>query len=284
MKNKRRLALAMCLLMTGCSPDGALDISDEEHIVSSLRNGLKEHSSVIEITFYSDDDVSRSLADAADRLMRAAMYESEDPTGGDYIRYQYGGYSGEFGCRRVSCNYLCSIKLIPDYYSYLVYENKVNEKVAEIQAGFGFDDETADAEKVKAVYDYICQNVKYDRIHVKNPHHRLRSTAYSALCMGTATRQGYAVAVYRLLKENGIDARVVTGSTDRAEDSFHAWNICCVDGMYYNLDATWDSGSDSSEGYDYFLRGSCFEGHTPAEEFMTRDFTERYPVAESDYE
>jgi transglutaminase/protease-like cytokinesis protein 3 len=67
-----------------------------------------------------------------------------------------------------------------------------------------------------------------------------------------ASCQGYAVAVFRLLKELGVECSVVTGTgiDEQGNEEFHAWNRVVIDGEVYNLDATWDAGK---EEYDYFL-------------------------------
>jgi transglutaminase/protease-like cytokinesis protein 3 len=58
--------------------------------------------------------------------------------------------------------------------------------------------------------------------------------------------------VFRLLKELGVECRIVTGTgtNNQGEDEYHAWNEVLVDGEYYNIDATWDAGK---ENYQYFL-------------------------------
>ena len=110
----------------------------------------------------------------------------------------------------------------------------------------------------------------------------MKSTAYAALVNHRATCQGYCVLLYRMLRENGVDCRVVTGiGVDDGGEQLHAWNIVKLDGRWYNLDATWDA---LSEEWRYFLRGAeGFENHTPGEAFATEQFLNTYPIAENDY-
>ena len=55
-----------------------------------------------------------------------------------------------------------------------------------------------------------------------------------------------------------------------------------MDGLYYNVDATWDAGNTE---YQYFLKGSeHFTDHEADEEFMTEEFTGAYPISAEDYQ
>ena len=77
---------------------------------------------------------------------------------------------------------------------------------------------------------------------------------------------------------------MITGTAllPSGETEAHAWNLVCIDGLYYNLDLTWDDqqGSDA-----YFLCGkSDFPDHIPDAEFTSKDFRMQYPIAEYRYE
>lgn len=83
------------------------------------------------------------------------------------------------------------------------------------------------SEKVVACMDYIRANVKGETSYAP-----LRHTAYSALCEGTATCQGFSLLLYRMLREVGITNRILMG-TDAAA---HTYNIVLIDGKYYYCD------------------------------------------------
>jgi transglutaminase-like putative cysteine protease len=52
----------------------------------------------------------------------------------------------------------------------------------------------------------------------------------------------------------GIDSRVVSGDVPGIENSAHAWNQVKIDGVWYNLDLTWDASRiRSGEELEYFL-------------------------------
>ena len=109
-----------------------------------------------------------------------------------------------------------------------------------------------DYEIIRDVYAYICEHVTYDNIHVNDASYKLAHTAYAALVNGTAVCQGYAVLLYRMLMEQGIDCRIMAGE---GNGGAHAWNIAKIGQQYYYLDATWDAGTSSHT--EWFLKGSA---------------------------
>lgn len=278
-------ALAAVLAFQLLKPAGSLVedlLSNYGEVVSSVRGALVRNSSCITIRFGSSDDVRSELLELADHLVKAAMQETQSPVEGDYIRYQYGGYESSYTYAQSESGWSYELKIVPKYYSYHEYEEKVTEKVREIVMDFGFDENTSDYEKIRTVYEYVCENVTYDRIHKKNENYFLRSTSYAALIWGNATCQGYCVTMYRLLREVGINTRIITGTADgETPDTLHAWNIVELDGAYYNIDVTWDAGKES---WSYFLMGGDdFRDHAPGGEFTTAEFRAAYPISDRSY-
>ncbi|MBP5654652.1 MAG: S-layer homology domain-containing protein [Clostridiales bacterium] len=129
-----------------------------------------------------------------------------------------------------------------------------------------------DYQKIRAIYEYMTKNTKYDYSKNKDA---ITYTPYAALCKHKAVCQGIAVATYDLMLKAGIDCRVITGGN-------HAWNIVKLEGKYYYIDATWDVGRAPSK-WKYFLKGKPFKGHTFASAFKTDEFNKKYPVPKSAY-
>ena len=257
-------------------------ISNPDEIVAAIRTGMRDHASQIEFRFHYRKNVSESLPGMFEEWIGLALEETDSPVEGDYIRYQSGGYEITCDCEAENGAYAYLVTVIPQYYMYYSQEITVTEELEKIMNNFGFDENTSDYEKICTVYDYVCTNIKYDNVHKGNPYHYLRSTSYAGIIWKSATCQGYCVTLYRMLKEMGIDCRIVTGTVEQnGRSELHAWNIVRLDGAYYAVDATWDAGK---EEYQYFLKGkNDFSDHFPEDKFLTREFEERYPMADAAY-
>lgn len=136
----------------------------------------------------------------------------------------------------------------------MVYEItiKFNSLVKDYEANkLAFDNEVnniitianmyeTDYEKEKYVHDYLYDNVTYDSTSSYN------QSAYSALVNGSSVCAGYSKAFQLIMTKLGIPTYYVTG------DSYgdHAWNLTRIDGVYYNVDVTWDDTSYTN--YTYF--------------------------------
>lgn len=285
------LITAAVMLLTGCSApkyhydvrkDLSIYFGNADSVIQTVREAFVSRSPRITIEYTSGGDNMDDIPALVNEIVTFAMSETDDPREGDYLYHHYGGYELEYSRTDLADGrYSYSITLIPDYYTTAEQEDQVTERIGEIIRELGAGDMT-DLEKVRAVYEYICENVKYDRVHAKNEHYHLKTTAYAALFHKTAVCQGYSVLMYRLLRELGIDCRVITGTAVGENSSeYHAWNIVRLGGTYYNVDITWDR---QTETHDYFLRGddSFSADHIRDEEYATAGFYEEYPMSEKD--
>ena len=110
-----------------------------------------------------------------------------------------------------------------------------------------FDDKT----NIKVIHDYIINNTKYDS---KRAHENIldykSNIAYGTLLEGYAVCGGYSDAMAIFLDRMGIKNFKVASAD-------HVWNALELDGVWYNLDLTWDDPvvSDGSDYLDdsYFL-------------------------------
>ena len=277
---------AGCAPAQGTQPENhpslAESIANYDEVVSAIRGGLREYSSRITVRFSCEENILDELSELTNEWVEAALRETDNPREGDYIRYQYGGYESVSRYEAENGNFAYTVEIVPDYYLYFAQEQEVTARLAEVYEELALSETASDEEKISAIYRYVCTHVQYDEIHRKNPYYHMKSTAYAALVNHRATCQGYCVLLYRMLRENGVDCRVVTGiGVDDGGEQLHAWNIVKLDGRWYNLDATWDAGG---EEWRYFLRGAeGFENHTPGEAFATEQFLNTYPIAENDY-
>ncbi len=107
-------------------------------------------------------------------------------------------------------------------------------------AGISISD--TDYDKAKYVYELLALNTEY----VENA--RDSQNIVSVFLGQQTVCQGYACAVQYLLEQLGIQSVIVSG-TARGEP--HAWNLICLDGEYYYMDATWgNNGYRNKEGQE----------------------------------
>lgn len=115
----------------------------------------------------------------------------------------------------------------------------IGEKVDEIISGITRPGMT-DLVKETAIYDFLIRNARYDyRVYDDPENYPFDSgTIYGPLINGTGVCTGYAYALEELLNRAGIECMTVLGVY---EDQYHMWNIAKIDGVYYQLDPTFDS-------------------------------------------
>lgn len=268
---------------TGIAEGATLSFRDRESLVESIRNGLKAHSSRIIIQFDSNGEYAADIQDIVNGLMKEAMRPTGKAMEGDYLRYQIGGYTVSYGCEDTWSHFKNVIYIEPEYYTTLEAEAKVTAAVRDILSEMRFTENTSDHEKVEAIYGYLYDNVKYDKIHRNNKHYHLNATTYAALIHKNASCQGYCVAMSRLMLEAGVDCKIITGFVRKeGETEFHAWNLVRIDGVYYNLDITWNK---QLETQDYYLKCDAdFPNHVRDAEFDTEAFRAAYVMAEENYQ
>ena len=251
-------------------------IGNSARIISRIREGLRVHSAAITVSFDYGSDIFPELNSVIESWMEAALAETDAADEGDYLRYQMGGYTYKSTSTRAGGRWQYSVRIVPSYYCYLTQEEEAGEAVRRIRRSFHFFPWTSREKKISVIYAYLCGSVHYDSVHRKNPYYHTCSTAYAALVQGRATCQGYCTALYRLLREEGIACRIVTGTA--GEEELHAWLLAELDGAWYLLDPTWDAGR---EEYGYFLLGKEESAdHLPGSDFLTEDFLQSCPMAE----
>lgn len=219
------------------------------------------------------------LQTAWDEMFEIACQHTGNPVEGDYLKKHYGGFSFGDGSIPISVigDYYCiTLPVTATFYTTYDQEEELTAAVDTLLAEIITDD-MSDYEKVKAIYDYMTYNIRYDYDHLNDSTYKLQFTAYAALVQKTSVCQGYANLFYRLALECGIDARMIRG---QANGGGHAWNIVELNDKYYLVDATWDEGRTGN--YGYFLKKE-FSDHETDAEFLTAEFTAAYPMATADY-
>lgn len=130
--------------------------------------------------------------------------------------------------------------------------------------------EMTDLEKEKAIHDYMCCHMDYDRLALATDHYDMLADSdnpYGMFKNGFGICYGYAATFDLFMRLLEIEAVVVEGSAYDGE--VHAWNKVRISGKWYNVDVTWDDPvvisdennavqSEWSENYRYFNRSDKY--------------------------
>ena len=96
----------------------------------------------------------------------------------------------------------------------------------------------SESEKEKYIHDFICENVKYDKLKKPYSHEII-----GPLGQGVGVCEGIAKAVKVLCDELGVWCMIAIcgNNPDKGIKYRHTWNIVKIDGQYYHLDVTFDN-------------------------------------------
>ena len=220
----------------------------EAEAVKELQRKMiaREESITINVRVSSGADLEKKIAAC---WQDALAHTSKNGSAGDYLRWQYAGYKWKASSSNGTdwkVTFTAATGRTSIWYSKKEQEQQLTSYIqSTILPQLALDGKTT-YQKVKAIYDWITRNVRYDTENKNNDSYYLKYTAYAAAINKKAVCQGYTNLFYRLANDAGIDCRIITGGN-------HAWNIVRMDdGKYYCMDATWDEGQSS---YSYFLKG-----------------------------
>lgn len=119
-------------------------------------------------------------------------------------------------------------------------QERIDRVVEEWFAGISIND--TDYEKAKYIYETLALKTVY----VEDA--RDSQNIISVFLRKQTVCQGYACAVQYLLEQLGVQSIIVSG---KALGQPHAWNLLCLDGEYYYMDATWgNNGYRNKEGVE----------------------------------
>lgn len=245
-----------------------------QEAAKDLREGMKKRQETVQVSFmsYSNDQA------VLDQLFQEAFAHTGDPAGGDYLFWHLAAWGAGGSVWNLGGKYRLDITCTMQYISTPSQEQAVDAAVKKLLDQLNVY-HLSDYQKVVAIHDYICENIQYDYVGINTS---LAHTAYAALINKKSVCQGYASLFYRLALELGVDSRVINGI---GNGGAHGWNIVKLDGLYYNLDSTWDAEwKQFGLNYQYFLKSDAnFPDHYRDDKFRTVSFYQAYPMGQKNY-
>ncbi len=246
-----------------------------------VRIAMKNREETIRIKIKTTIDV-----ELCRKLMENAFQHTGISNEGDYLKWQYAGWSSQYSYSKEGDYLYYNITYTVTYYTTKEQENILTNELKKVYNNLNLNG--TDYDKLLKIYNYITNNVVYDYTNLNDNDYKLKYTAYAALMNNTSVCQGYAVLLYRMLLDNNIDTRVITGLGNSEP---HAWNIIKLGKYYYHADSTWDASYAKYGKYPYFLKGdSNFvdksnpqNTHEKYSEYTTIAFNTKYPIDYYDY-
>ncbi len=219
-----------------------VSISENQYVYNTLSEDLQTcYDLLLNCMLNMDDSVQIPATEAAEVLL---VYDSVMADYGGI--FWVGGYSYTLTSKGKTVIYATI------YPSYTMTELEKNEEQAAIDAEVdswlsGISISDSDYEKVKYVYEIICENVTYDTESDNNQNILSVFINHRSVC------KGYAEAMQYMLQELGVQSFLVSGYS---QGEGHAWNVVRIDGNYYYCDVTWGDvefdDNQQIEGYiDY---------------------------------
>ena len=151
----------------------------------------------------------------------------------------------------------------------------------------------SDYQNILYIHDFLVNNIEYD-----STFERIGSyTIYGALVSKQCVCEGYAKAFKYLANCAGYECELMQGiaTNSSGERENHAWNCIKLDGIWYEVDVTWDdpiiiggNGRISNNiKYRYYLKGNnTFQkDHSLEYQFSNNGKKFSYPnISDIDYE
>lgn len=167
----------------------------------------------------------------------------------------------------------------------------VDDNLSSIISDMGLSEGATDYDKVKAVHDWLCGNVKKGNSvtsEVDGKTEIATLTPYTAFKYGQASSAGYAGLAYKLLFKLGVQNAIIRGTEQGSNTK--VWNLVKLDGIWYHMSIYDDDKDSSNDGldnatydYTYFLLGTNTQRKKLPVGSLYSGYTAYYEVSEEDY-
>lgn len=139
------------------------------------------------------------------------------------------------------------------------------EEFADIWVANNINPSESDFDKVLKIHDFIAKSNQYNRGDSQQMSGGYSIYHPASILFGNGgVCNAYATLFDKLGTKAGLDVRYATGQSKKTGEA-HIWNMVKVDGVWYNIDVTWDDPTITfNEGYveniddyviyEYFLK------------------------------
>lgn len=259
MKNKNILVCIYLFVLFLCIVFTTIKMSSIVHADSLLkedaiylRDKMVKRENTVTIKY------ENATEDIAKDIFLKAIENNDNPTHGDYLAFHtyWSWYYPDITINKNEITYRIN------YNDTLSQEDEVSEKVHQILDELKLDNKS-DYEKVCIINDWIVDNIEYEDVSVDN-----MGSSYTAFIKQSTPCRGFAIAFYRLCKEEGIETRIVYRS-----DKKHEWNLVKLNNKWYHIDTQANDYSGNKRAV--FLVGSDNIVHELHDDFLEVDISKK---------
>jgi hypothetical protein len=232
------LAFSMMMPTTAFAKDYTVDNWDKYKV--ALKEGIEDQEENITITF---KDGMAVVSESAARFMINNAYEE--------VKKKLPKYYGELNIARMNPDSVLDGTLLKKAIYTIEYKNSaqnfadietiLNEEYRNIKS------KTTNYEKIKAIYDYIIDNLDYKS---GSGNHDIYSGLKTA-DKESVSADAYAMLFAMMMDELGYENDIVVGGTIKEAEEPHTWNLVKVQGNWYHVDSR--LGEVESDRYKFFL-------------------------------
>ena len=250
------------------TPETPYQVNGSTEFVKFLAANMIQRNELIDYSAFSSSEIPQSIWDA--------VYEAEYQ---NPMILWIAGYN----------NYARDKVLYIEYEDAGTWEIKQNEIIASAQNIISqiITDGMSERDKTLSINNYLIDNCEYDYVALENmdlygsqyidPSHYDAWTPYGALVERTGVCASYSYSFKLLADLAGLNSIVVTGDT---EGGRHAWNKVMIDGVWLNVDSTWNDYAPAPN--EYFLLSDFdpgFADHSEDTYFMLDMYISEYRSA-----
>lgn len=237
----------------------ANEVSYDQTLYQQVKKNIQEYNPTFEISYIGKTK-------AIDQQLKAIMQmiKESDP-------YLYENIS-KWQANYKYTSYRAVVNFTVTYLTNADQERYVDKEIKRLSKEV-IKPNMTDIEKIKAIHDYAILNTEYSA-NTESSHY----TIYALLTENKAVCQGYALFMYRMLKENGFEVEYVKGY---AGGELHGWVLVKLNDEWYHIDATWNDPLPNRENqvrYKYFLASDSqmMESHTWDQSMYPKATSDKY--------
>ncbi len=228
------LLLITMLFVTGCENipflTPTIKVDNKAELYDAIVGCMEKNQSELKFTYTGDDaDEVVNINTILNSIsgLKSIEYEATTSVSGSQYKFKMSYWDSDaiiYAYRNSNASFLTDRQKT----MYDKYINIMNLCTSKDKSPY---------ENEKAIYNYLVDNITYDRSVTSH------FNAYEALTQGRAVCAGYSECFRTLMELLGYECITVSGTADNEN---HMWNAVCLGEQWYQVDVTWGDTDEQS--------------------------------------